>query len=325
MPEAGVALLSVRGLTVSMASDDARIPLVEDVSFTLGRGEILGLVGESGCGKSVTAQTVMRLLPMPPARIERGSILFEGRDLVDLPERDFRRIRGDRMAMIFQEPMTSLNPTMPVGRQIVEVLALHRGVSGAAARREAAAMLRQVGIGDPERRLDQYPHELSGGLRQRVMIAMALVCRPAALIADEPTTALDVTIQAQILDLLRRLQTELGLAILLITHDLAVVAEMCDRIVVMYAGRVVETGSAALVLRSPSHPYTAGLLASSRRRGVKGERLPAIPGMVPPPGRRGAGCLFSDRCNRALTKCFTDLPPLAPRGAGEVACWNPVS
>ena len=325
MPEAGVALLSVRGLTVSMASDDTRIPLVEDVSFTLGRGEILGLVGESGCGKSVTAQTVMRLLPMPPARIERGSILFEGRDLVDLPERDFRRIRGDRMAMIFQEPMTSLNPTMPVGRQIVEVLALHRGVSGAAARREAAAMLRQVGIGDPERRLDQYPHELSGGLRQRVMIAMALVCRPAALIADEPTTALDVTIQAQILDLLRRLQTELGLAILLITHDLAVVAEMCDRIVVMYAGRVVETGSAALVLRSPSHPYTAGLLASSRRRGVKGERLPAIPGMVPPPGRRGAGCLFSDRCNRALPKCFTDLPPLAPRGAGEVACWNPVS
>ena len=321
----GAPLLAVEGLTVSMNTDDGRIVLIDDVSFALRRGEVLGLVGESGCGKSVTAQTIMRLLPMPPARIERGRIGFEGRDLVGLPEHGMRALRGDRMAMIFQEPMTSLNPTMPIGRQIAEVLELHRGAGSAEARRAAAAMLGQVGIAEPERRLAQYPHELSGGMRQRVMIAMALVCRPSVLIADEPTTALDVTIQAQILALLRRLKDEFGLAILLITHDLGVVAEMCDRVVVMYAGRVVEHGLAHRVLMEPRHPYTAGLLVSSRRKDARGRRLPVIPGTVPAPGRWGDACRFSDRCGRVLPRCHVELPLLATvAGGGEAACWNPV-
>jgi oligopeptide/dipeptide ABC transporter ATP-binding protein len=325
MADKGVPLLSVEGLSVSMNTEDGRIVLIDDVSFALRRGEVLGLVGESGCGKSVTAQTIMRLLPMPPARIERGRIELEGRDLVGLSEAGMRALRGDRMAMIFQEPMTSLNPTMTVGRQVAEVLTLHRGASAAEARRTATAMLDQVGIAEPGRRLGQFPHELSGGMRQRVMIAMALVCRPAVLIADEPTTALDVTIQAQILSLLRRLKDEFGLAILLITHDLGVVAEMCDRVVVMYAGRVVEHGSAQRVLGHPSHPYTAGLLTSSRRKDARGRRLPVIPGMVPSPGSWGDACRFSDRCARALPRCRTELPRLAPvAGGGAAACWNPV-
>lgn len=325
MPQLNGQLLAVEGLTVSIGTEEGRIPLVEDVSFSLERAKILGLVGESGCGKSVTAQTIMRLLPMPPVRIEAGRIDFEGRDIVSLREQELRALRGNRMAMIFQEPMTSLNPTMTVGTQIAEVLEVHRTLSPDSARNAASAMLRQVGIGSAERRLDQYPHELSGGLRQRVMIAMALVCHPAVLIADEPTTALDVTIQAQILDLLRRLQRELGLAILLITHDLGVVSEMCDGIAVMYAGRLVERGKASDVLRKPLHPYTAGLLASSRRKGVLGGRLPAIPGMVPSPGMRKQGCRFADRCSRVLPRCRVETPPLEPpSGAQDVACWNPV-
>ncbi|MFO1172138.1 MAG: ABC transporter ATP-binding protein [Hyphomicrobiaceae bacterium] len=321
---AGGSLLAVDNLTVSFRTDRAIVRVVEDVSFTLKRGQTLGLVGESGCGKSVTAQSIMRLLPMPPAKIETGHVLLEGEDLVLVPERRLRALRGDRIAMIFQEPMTSLNPVFTVGEQIGEALRLHRQMSRSEARAKAVEALAAVGIGSPERRIGQYPHELSGGLRQRVMIAMALVCEPAVLIADEPTTALDVTVQAQILELLKRLQKELGLAILLITHDLGVVGEICDEVAVMYAGRIVEQGAATAVLGHPRHPYTAGLLTSSPRNARRGERLTTIAGTVPPPGARGDGCSFAGRCPRALTRCATERPPLAPLGDHALACWNAV-
>ncbi|MFN4140363.1 ABC transporter ATP-binding protein [Aestuariivirga sp.] len=317
-------LLRVEGLTVGFNTEQGPVRVVEDVSFALGAGSTLGLVGESGCGKSVTAQTIMRLLPSPPSRIEGGSILFDGRDLAQLSPREMQKIRGDRIGMVFQEPMTSLNPTLRVGEQIAEPLMLHRGMSQAQARQSVIRVLGQVGIGNAERRLQQYPHELSGGLRQRVMIAMAIVCNPKLLIADEPTTALDVTIQAQIMELLKALQRELGLAILLITHDLGMVAEMCETLAVMYAGRIVETGPKAEVFARPRHPYTFGLLNSSPRRARKGERLPSIPGLVPPPGRRGAGCSFADRCPRVLDRCRAEFPPLMAMGPQSAACWNPV-
>ncbi len=274
-PDAAAApaadLLRVEDLTVGFATETGFVRVVEEVGFEVAPGRTVGLVGESGCGKSVTAMSIMRLLPSPPARLEAGRVGFEGRDLARLDESAMRAIRGDRIGMIFQEPMTSLNPTLSVGFQIVEVLRLHRDLRGEAARRAALDMLHQVGIGAPERRFEQYPHQLSGGLRQRVMIAMALVCHPRLLIADEPTTALDVTIQAQILDLLKRLRRELGMAILLITHDLGVVAEFCDEVVVMYAGRVVERAAAPLLFGRPRHPYTAGLLAAAPRRARRGE------------------------------------------------------
>ena len=317
-------LLSVEGLSVAFNTEQGRVRVVEDVSFQLGAGETLGLVGESGCGKSVTAQTIMRLLPSPPSRIEGGRIMFEGEDLVGLPDRRMRRIRGDRIGMVFQEPMTSLNPTQRVGRQIAEVLSLHRGLGYGDAKALVVSTLKKVGIGNAERRLEQYPHELSGGLRQRVMIAMAIVCGPKLLIADEPTTALDVTIQAQIMELLQALQRDLGLSILLITHDLGVVAEMCRTMVVMYAGRIVESGPSAEVFARPRHPYTAGLINSSPRHARKGERLPTISGLVPPPGQRGIGCNFADRCPRVLEKCRIEAPPLAPISGRLAACWNPV-
>jgi oligopeptide/dipeptide ABC transporter ATP-binding protein len=318
------ALLSVEGLSVAFRTEAGEVPVVEDVSFAIAPGRTLGLVGESGCGKSVTAMTVMRLLPQPPARIRGGRILFEGEDLLALPERRMRQRRGDRIGMIFQEPMTSLNPTLSVGRQIAEVLRIHRGAGAAQAREATLEMLRLVGIGAPERRYAQFPHQLSGGLRQRAMIAMALVCRPDLLIADEPTTALDVTIQAQILELLKRLQRELGMAILLITHDLGVVAEFCDEVAVMYAGRIVERAAAPALFARPRHPYTAGLLASTPRLARRGGLLPTIPGMVPPPGRRGAGCSFAERCPRVLPRCRAERPDLLPAAPGhETACWNP--
>jgi len=321
---AAAPLLSVEGLSVEFRTEGGSVAVVEDLSFSIGAGRTLGLVGESGCGKSVTALALTRLLPAPPARIAGGRIRFEGVDLLGLAGPALRRVRGDRIGMIFQEPMTSLNPTLTIGRQIAEVLRLHRGLGAAAARDRSVEMLRQVGVGAPERRFDQYPHQLSGGLRQRVMIAIALVCHPDLLIADEPTTALDVTIQAQILDLLKRLQRELGMAILLITHDLGVVAEFCDEVAVMYAGRIVEQGSAAALFAAPRHPYTAGLLASSPRRVRRGERLPTIPGMVPAPGRRGAGCSFAERCSRVLGRCRGERPALAAVGADHLAaCWNP--
>jgi oligopeptide/dipeptide ABC transporter ATP-binding protein len=316
-------LLRVDGLSVGFNTDHGPVRVVEDVSFDVPRGRTVGLDGESGCGKSVTAHTIMRLLPSPPSRIDGGRILFEGADLLSLPENDLQAIRGDHIGMIFQEPMTSLNPTMRVEDQIIEVLRLHRGLRPAAARPLAVDMLRQVGIGSPERRLKQYPHELSGGLRQRVMIAIALVCGPQLLIADEPTTALDVTVQAQILDLLRSLQETMRLSILLITHDLGVVAELCSEVVVMYAGRVVETGAARDVLARPKHPYTAGLLAASARRARKGERLTTIPGTVPSPELARIGCLFAQRCPRALPLCTETVPALSRMADRQLACWNP--
>ncbi|MGQ0485618.1 MAG: ABC transporter ATP-binding protein [Hyphomicrobiales bacterium] len=317
-------LLCVEGLTAGFNTEQGPVRVVEDVSFELAAGDMLGLVGESGCGKSVTAQTIMRLLPSPPSRIDGGRIMFEGEDLAALPDWRMRKIRGDRIGMIFQEPMTSLNPTQRIGRQIAEVLSLHRGMAYEEAKGLVIDVLHKVGIGNAERRLEQYPHELSGGLRQRVMIAMAIVCGPKLLIADEPTTALDVTIQAQIMELLRSLQRDLGLSILLITHDLGVVAETCRNMAVMYAGRIVERGPTAEVFAAPRHPYTAGLIGSSPRLAKRGERLPSIAGLVPPPGERGIGCNFAERCPRALEKCRREIPPLALASGRAAACWNPV-
>jgi oligopeptide/dipeptide ABC transporter ATP-binding protein len=316
-------LLDVDGLTIGFSTEQGPVRVVEDVSFVLKAGSTMGLVGESGCGKSVTAQSLMRLLPSPPSRIESGRIMFDGEDLAAASLKRMQKIRGDRIGMVFQEPMTSLNPTLRIGEQIAEPLLLHRGMGRAAAKTEVLRVLKQVGIGNAERRLLQYPHELSGGLRQRVMIAMAIICKPRLLIADEPTTALDVTIQAQIMELLKSLQQDLGLAILLITHDLGMVAEMSETIAVMYAGRIVETGPVREVLGRPRHPYTSGLLNCSPRRARKGERLRSIPGLVPPPGARGTGCSFAARCPRAEERCRSALPPMITGGATAVACWNP--
>ena len=324
MSDAGEPLLAIEGLNVAFRGEAGIARVVEDVRLTIGPGEAVGLVGESGCGKSVTAMAVMRLLPSPPAIIEAAHIRFDGADLNRLSEPEMRRIRGNRIGMIFQEPMTSLNPTLSIGFQIAEVLRLHRGLPASEALDEAVRLLVAVGVGAARRRLAQYPHQLSGGLRQRIMIAMALACRPRLLIADEPTTALDVTIQAQILDLLRRLRRELGMALLLITHDLGVVAELCDRVMVMYAGRIVEEAPAASLFRRPRHPYTLGLLASRPRLGELTERLPTIPGSVPPPNRRGPGCSFAERCPRQIARCRTERPPLVPVGDAAAACWNPV-
>jgi oligopeptide/dipeptide ABC transporter ATP-binding protein len=317
-------LLSIEGLSVAFNTEQGLIRVVEDLSFQLAAGETLGLVGESGCGKSVTAQTIMRLLPSPPSHIAAGRIMFEGEDMASAPASRLRKIRGERIGMVFQEPMTSLNPTQRVGHQVAEVLRLHRGLGGTEARERAIGALKKVGIGNGERRFNQYPHELSGGLRQRVMIAMAIICEPRLLIADEPTTALDVTIQAQIMELLQAVQRDLGLSILLITHDLGIVAEMCRSVVIMYAGRVVERGPTAETFGHPRHPYTAGLIRSSPRNARKGERLSTIPGLVPPPGMRSTGCSFAARCPRVLETCRREFPPLVAVAGRHVACWNPV-
>ena len=317
-------LLDVEELSVSFATDAGRARVVEGLSFSVRPGESVGLVGESGCGKSVTAMSVMRLNPSPPSFVDSGRILFQGTDLLTLPDSEMRAVRGDRIGMIFQEPMTSLNPTFSVGYQIAEVFRLHRNVTAAEARRESIEILGMVGIGAAESRLEQYPHELSGGLRQRAMIAMALACRPDLLIADEPTTALDVTVQAQILDLLRRLQREIGMSVLLISHDLGIVAEVCEQVLVMYAGRIVERAAVTQLFRRPRHPYTVGLLSSPPRLGRRCETLPTIPGMVPAAGQRGPGCHFADRCPRVGERCRHEVPPLAAVGSDhEVACWNP--
>jgi peptide/nickel transport system ATP-binding protein len=299
--------------------------VLDGVGFTLDAGAVVGLVGESGCGKSVTAMSVMRLLPSPPSRVDRGGIRFDGIDLLALDEDTMRDMRGNRIGMIFQEPMTSLNPTFTVGWQIDEALRLHTALDRDARHERCLELLGLVGIGAAERRLKQYPHELSGGLRQRIMIAMALACEPRLLVADEPTTALDVTIQAQILDLLAGLRDRLGMAILLITHDLGVVAQYCDQVVVMYAGRVVEKAPVRPLFAHPRHPYTAGLLASIPK--LEGGRglLPTIPGMVPSPGNRPPGCPFADRCPNVLARCRAEMPPLAGGPDDHAfACWNPV-
>ena len=317
-------ILEVENLSVSFVTDSGRASVVEEVSFAIQPGETVGLVGESGCGKSVTAMSIMRLIPSPPSHVESGRILFQGDDLLALDNGEMRAVRGDRIGMIFQEPMTSLNPTFSIGYQIAEVFRIHRAMGKAEAWRESADILGMVGIGGAERRLHQYPHELSGGLRQRAMIAMALACRPDLLIADEPTTALDVTVQAQILDLLRRLRGEIGMSVLLISHDLGVIAEVCERVLVMYAGRIVEHAMVEDLFRRPRHPYTVGLLSSSPRLGQRRAVLPTIPGMVPAPAQRGSGCYFADRCPRVTGRCRAETPVLDAVGAGhDVACWNP--
>jgi len=285
------------------------------VTFAIPRGSTVGLVGESGSGKSVTALSILRLLRDPPGRVVGGEVRFDGRDLLRLDDRAMRAVRGNRISMIFQEPMTSLNPVMTAGDQVAEPLRLHRGLGKRAARDEAVALFKQVGIADPERRVDDYPHQMSGGMRQRVMIAMALACKPALLIADEPTTALDVTIQAQILALINDLKRELGMAVLLITHDLGVVAETCDRVVVMYAGQVVEQAATKALFAAPRHPYTRGLLASVPRldeQAPAGERqrLVEIPGMVPRLDALPTGCRFQERCPRRQERCSVEEPQL---------------
>ncbi len=311
-------LLSVENLSVTMAG----VPVLEEVSFAIAPGETLGLVGESGCGKSVTALSVMRLLPDPPGRVAGGRILFDGKDMLTLGTSELRRIRGDRIGMIFQEPMTSLNPVFTIGDQIAESLVVHRAMGGAAAMDEAAKLLDLVGIPAARRQLGRYPHELSGGQRQRVMIAIALACKPKLLIADEPTTALDVTVQAQILDLIGRLRRELGMAVLLITHDLGVVAEFCDRVAVMYAGRIVEEAPVQQLFARPRHRYTEALLRTMPAANAPGRKLPSIPGTVPAPKDRGQGCIFTPRCGFAVERCARELPELGPP-PHRLRCWNP--
>jgi oligopeptide/dipeptide ABC transporter ATP-binding protein len=297
-------VLEVEGLvtTFPAATPGGRVPVVDRVDLSVARGEVLALVGESGCGKTMTALSLVRLVPRP-GRIEAGRVRLAGRALDGLDRAGWRRVRGGEIAMIFQEPATSLNPVQTVGSQVMEAVRLHDRVSRAEARRRALALFERAGIPDPAARLDAFPHQLSGGLKQRAMIAMALAARPRLLVADEPTTALDVTIQAQILDLLRELGRELGMAVLLITHDLGVVNELADRVAVMYAGRIVEEGPRAAVLGAPRHPYTEGLLRSLPARARRGERLVEIPGAVPPPEAWAVGCRFAPRCPRAFEPC----------------------
>jgi oligopeptide/dipeptide ABC transporter ATP-binding protein len=319
---AAAPLLSISDLRVELDTDDGVIAAVDGVTVDLPAGGCLGIVGESGCGKSITALAIMGLLPRPKGRVARGRILFEGRDLTGLPDREMRPMRGRNISMIFQEPMTSLNPAFTIGDQLVEAIVVHERVSAAAGRAHALELLRQVRIPAPEERFFEYPHKLSGGMRQRVMIAMALACRPRLLIADEPTTALDVTIQAQILDLLRMLKDEIGTAILLISHNLGVVAELADQVAVMYAGRVVERAPVHRLFDHPEHPYTIGLLGAVPRLDGRAERLVSIEGMVPDALSRPDGCGFAPRCPFALEKCAASAPPYRPVGPRhESACW----
>jgi oligopeptide/dipeptide ABC transporter ATP-binding protein len=307
---AGAPLLRIRDLRTYFRTDDGVVKAVDGVSFDLRAGETLGIVGESGSGKSVASLSLLKLVPQPPGYFPSGEIHFAGRDLMQTTEADMRRLRGNRLAMIFQDPMTSLNPYLTIERQLTEVLELHRGQSRRQARAGALQMLVRVGIPDPERRLCAFPHELSGGMRQRVMIAMALLCEPQLLIADEPTTALDVTIQAQILTLIKKLQAELGTSVILITHDLGVVAGMADRVAVMYAGRIVETGPVEQIFAHPRHPYTRGLLRSvPRLDGAPDEALAPIAGLPPDLSALPPGCPFRPRCDRAQERCAREYPP----------------
>ena len=318
------ALLEVRDLRTCFRVDGREFAAVDGVGFSVEAGRTLGIVGESGCGKSVTALSIMGLIAQPPGRITNGEIRFEGRDLLKLPADAMRELRGDRISMIFQEPMTSLNPAFTVGDQIVEVIRRHRRVDRAAAKVLAIDMLRRVRIPSPEQRYDDYPHRLSGGMRQRVMIAIALACGPRLLIADEPTTALDVTIQAQILDLLRNLQKERGMALVLITHNMGVVSEMAKRVAVMYAGQVMEQRPVSELFADPQHPYTEALLAALPERGPAGHRLATIPGVVPGVFDRPSGCLFAPRCAYATQHSMTVRPELRPWQDGQVRCHYPL-
>lgn len=321
-------LLEVQNLKTRFKTDDGTFFAVDDVSFSVKKGQTLGIVGESGCGKSVTSLSVMRLI-QKPGNIESGKVLFKGQDLLGLSDNKMREIRGNEIAMIFQEPMTSLNPVYTIGDQIEEAILLHqKDLNKQQARERAIEMLRKVGIPAPEKRFHEYPHQLSGGMRQRVMIAMAISCNPELLIADEPTTALDVTIQAQILDLMRKLQKDFGAGMILITHDLGVVAEMCQEVAVMYAGRVVEFGTVEDIFYRPKHPYTKGLLDSIPHfeTGHKLEQLNTIKGMVPSPLNLPKGCRFADRCPYVQDDCRAAYPNLENlRGLHKVACYHPLS
>jgi len=311
-------LLELRGLAVDFATDDGTVHAVDGLDLALGRGRTLGLVGESGCGKSVTSLAIMGLLPPENSKV-RGEIVFEGRDLLTIEPHLMRDLRGARLAMIFQEPMTSLNPAYTIGDQIIEAIQRHQGLDAAAARARAIDMLKLVRIPSPEKRVDDYPHKLSGGMRQRAMIAMALACGPQLLIADEPTTALDVTIQAQILDLMRGLRRDTGTAIVLITHDLGVVAEMADDVAVMYAGQIVERAAVRDLFARPEHPYTVGLLGSIPRLDEKRERLPSIEGRVPDMSRPPPGCRFAARCPFVEPECRTTAPALVEVAPGHLS------
>ncbi len=326
----GDTVLAVEGLETVFYTRAGMVRAVDRVSFSLRAGETLAVVGESGCGKSMTALSIMRLIPDPPGRIVGGKVVLDGTDLLQLSEPEMRKMRGNRVSMIFQEPMTSLNPVLTVGRQISQALMMHQGMSRAAAMERAIEMLRLVKVPEPAQRVKEYPHQLSGGMRQRVMIAMALSCNPRVLVADEPTTALDVTIQAQILDLILELQKKLGTAVILITHDLAVVAETAQRVIVMYAGRKVEEATVEELFTHPRHPYTRGLMASIPRLGLMrsqaaqtGGRLQEIPGMVPPLFDLPEGCAYAPRCERADDHCRAEYPPYEEkRPAHWTACWH---
>jgi peptide/nickel transport system ATP-binding protein/oligopeptide transport system ATP-binding protein len=316
-------LLEIEDLSTFFHTEENIVKAVRNVNLTIHKGETLALVGESGCGKSVTALSVMRLIPTPPGRFESGRILFKGQDLLQASEAEIQNIRGNEISMIFQEPMTSLNPIFTIGDQIMETIRLHQDKTESQARELALQVLRQVAIPSPEIRIDQYPHELSGGMKQRVMIAMAIVCRPALLIADEPTTALDVTIQAQILDLLDQLRKETQMAILLITHNLGIVAQYADRVAVMYSGKVVESAPVEELFFSPAHPYTCGLL-NSVPKDSPSTKLETIPGSVPHPAYLPEGCAFHPRCAEKLDKCLKMIPPLESLDSGnphQTACW----
>ena len=317
------ALVEVKNLKTYFYVEEGVVKAVDGVDFEIYPGETLGVVGESGCGKSVTSLSIMRLVESPPGRIEAGEINFGGRDLIKIPEKEMRKIRGNDISMIFQEPMTSLNPVYTVGDQIMEAIKLHKDVDRKEAKRQAVEMLRKVGIPLPEQRVDEYPHQLSGGMRQRVMIAMALSCDPQLLIADEPTTALDVTIQAQILELMNSLKESYGMAIMMITHDLGVIAEVSDRVAVMYAGKVVEYTDVDTLFADPKHPYTWGLMNSIPKLDKDVDRLEAIPGSVPSPLNFPEGCKFNTRCPLAEGKCYDVEPPLEEAAAGhKVRCWR---
>jgi oligopeptide/dipeptide ABC transporter ATP-binding protein len=315
-------LLEVRDLSVSFHLLEGIIPAVAKVDLVLDEGEILGIVGESACGKSVTAKSIMRIIPTPPGRINSGRVLFEGQDLMELPEEEMQEVRGEKISMIFQEPMTSLNPAFTVGDQISEVFRFHRRIPKAEAWDRAVEELRRVEIPDPEKRARSYPHELSGGMRQRAMIAIALACRPRILIADEPTTALDVTIQAQILELIAQLQRKIGMSVMLITHNLGIVASLAQKVAVMYAGRIVEEGAAETIFNAHQHPYTRGLLRSVPRLDLPQRDLQEIRGTVPRLNDLPEGCTFSNRCDFVMDHCRRQEPELRPVGEGHVSrCW----
>ncbi len=316
-------VLSVRNLHTAVSTAEGTFDVVRDVSFDIYPNEVLCLVGESGCGKTITALSIMGLLPTPPVRIDSGEILFDGRDLTTLSEREIRRVRAERISMIFQDPLTSLDPVFTVGQVMTEVIRTHRSVSKAEARSMAIEILRAVGLPAPQDRFDSYPHELSGGMRQRVMIAGALVLDPEILIADEPTTALDVTVQAQILERLRLAQQERNMSMLLITHDLAVVASIADRVAVMYAGEIVEEGPAEALFEDPRHPYTQGLLRALPNVGRRRSELVPIPGLVPPMQMMPPGCRFAPRCNHALERCWSEHPAHEVSDGIGFRCFNP--